>query len=502
MRVALMAAALLSAAPLAAQEAPGQDRSSWSAEQWREAAVGDILAAYRTYIENHPGIYDLANPEFAADLARARTAGLAAAARATDAHGYARALGQFNAVLSDGHALAYSLRASNAGDDVRLWPGFVAVWRGERLLAAYPERSAALHGAEIVACDGKPIRDFLRGALLTRAFRPREEGQWWSRSPQVFYTSSEFAADTPQRCTFVPARGGAPEDVALEWREADEQERQFFSDSVQGEVQSIGLSEPRPGLFHIAMPTFHPDEEGRTAYRMLFDQVTARRDELKAARAVVLDLRRNGGGSSEWSHQLAALLWGDEPLAARASDVSILWRTSAANSAYVGEAAKEMIAQGRTRIGEGWTKLAVAMDAARARGEPLYDQSGLEEEEQADTRHESGAIPASDFTTPVYVITHGGCASACLDAIDYFKRFENIRLIGAPTSADSTYMDVRRETLPSGAGAVVIPNKVWVGRTRGWGVIYHPDIVMDRIDWSTDAFLDRIEQDLASRSEP
>lgn len=98
--------------------------------------------------------------------------------------------------------------------------------------------------------------------------------------------------------------------------------------------------------------------------------------------------------------------------------------------------------------------------------------------------------------TPVYVITPGRCASACLDALDTFKRFTNVKLIGAPTSADSTYMEVRVAPLPSGQGSAIIPVKMWVGRPRAAGEVYRPYIEMDDADWSTANFLERIERDL------
>lgn len=496
----LAAAAALAAwlaVPAASQEPGAEERAGWSAEQWRAAAERDVLAAYGAFVENHPGIYDLANPGFPADLARARAAGLEAARGAADASGYAHALGQFSVVLSDGHAAARPVLPEPSAASAPLWPGFAAVWRGERLLAVFPDAAAPLHGAEIVACDGEPIRVFLESALLSRGFRPREEGQWWSRAPQAFFATRELAADLPGRCLLNRA-DGAGEELALEWREASESERLFQGEAVQGDALPTGFGEPRPGIFHIALPTFHPDEQGRAVYRALFEEVAARRTELKSARALLIDLRRNGGGSSEWAYRLAELLWGAEALAARdPHGVTVHWRASAENTAYIAEAAEEMIAQGRHEFGEGWRQLAVELAAARARGEPLFDESRLAGAE-SEAKSPEGSMAASDFEAPVYVITHGGCASACLDAIDYFKRFANTQLIGAPTSADSTYMDVRRETLPSGAGYLVIPNKVWVGRHRGWGEIYRPDIAMESLDWSTAAFLDRIEQDRAA----
>jgi hypothetical protein len=86
--------------------------------------------------------------------------------------------------------------------------------------------------------------------------------------------------------------------------------------------------------------------------------------------------------------------------------------------------------------------------------------------------------------------------SACLDALDYFTMFPNTKLIGAPSSADTTYMEVRYQPLDSGLARVVIPTKVYVGRPRAAGQFYTPHITVSDLDWSTASFLKAIEADL------
>jgi hypothetical protein len=72
------------------------------------------------------------------------------------------------------------------------------------------------------------------------------------------------------------------------------------------------------------------------------------------------------------------------------------------------------------------------------------------------------------------VIVPGQCVSACLDAVDYFKHFPNTKLIGAPSSADSTDMEVRNPKLPSGMADALIPMKMDVDRPGGKGVFTSP----------------------------
>ena len=72
-------------------------------------------------------------------------------------------------------------------------------------------------------------------------------------------------------------------------------------------------------------------------------------------------------------------------------------------------------------------------------------------------------------------------------------------IVGAPTSADSVYLEVRSEPLPSGQGRIVIPIKFWHQRPRESGEVYHPRIRVDALDWSSATFLDIVESDLARR---
>lgn len=484
--------ALIASATAAAEE-PVVSR----VEDWRAVAEQDVRAAYQAFAENHPGIHDPSNPGFSAQLIRAREKALAAARRARDHRGYVEALGTFSAELSDGHALIYATEPPGGASGTNLWPGFVAAWRGDHMLVHHAgPGSPAPVGSRIVSCDGQPVSALVRNRLMSVGFRAKEAGHWWSRAPQAF-TSGPELGPPPRTCRFRHPNGRTRE-ARLAWFPAPDNLAHLLRQSSDGDRNPIGISEPRPGFFLIAMPTFSPDQAGIASFRALFESVRQRREELLRARAVVLDLRHNNGGSSSWSRQLAEALWGAETVAHAMShyfrNVEIRWRTSEGNIAHMRRMADQARSNGNSSAATHTEAQGDAMRAAQQRGEPLWVQQHAK-----DRQVPQGPVPRSDFAAPVYVITSGRCASACLDAVDTFTRFNNVRLIGAPTSADSTYMEVRSQPLPSGRGAMVIPTKVWLGRPRAGGEIYKPHIVMDELDWSTASFLDRIQRDLATR---
>ena len=427
-----------------------------SRNDWRVAAIGDVSAAYREFAENHPGMKNPEDPHFPGRLRAARDAALKVAEEASDISGYRRALDVFSERLSDGHAFVNAFGDVHPGQPV--WPEFVGAWRAASEIVFHAGfRSPAPVGSVILSCDGKRITQLMRENFRGAWFRPLEAGQWWAVGSLLFIGSSPPSAVQPRRCTFrLP--NGTIRDTSLNWRAMPPHTFDLIGKAMAGERTRVALTEPRKNIYLIGLPTFSPDDSGIGAYQALHLQIDRRRTELLRARAIVLDLRFNNGGSSEWPTEVARRLWGKDAVDARMAryfrDVRIWWRASKGNVANMAERETLIRRNGQNGVADDVHAVAEGMKAALAAGRDYYVEVPAKER-WSDTR-----IPATDLKTPVFVIMHGGCASACLDAIDVFKRFGNVKLIGAPTSADSTYMDVRRAELPSGKGGITIPLKV------------------------------------------
>ena len=342
---------------------------------------------------------------------------------------------------------------------------------------------------------GVAIRDLILRNVFAFRGRRNEAGNWWSQARQVFIDSANPFITLPQSCIF--ASDGAQVAQAMDWRDIDDNFKAWRDASYNGDVLPVGVMEPKPGLVWIAMPSFGPDDGQRDAYRKMFATLADQRASYLGARAIVLDLRGNQGGSSEWSEQVADALWGkarvDRAMNAYAAKTRVWWRASHDNAAYLGQAVAQMRAQQRDASADTFGLIAKGLQAASDRGDTWYV------EPVGDNVTPNGENDPPALTTPVYVIVPGQCASACLDAVDTFTRFDNVKLIGAPSSADSTYLEVRLAVLPSGLARVIIPNKMYVGRPRAAGQVYEPAIVNTDLDWSTTSFIDLIEADLKSR---
>lgn len=481
------------AAPPGAQPAAGLPATL---QDWRLAALRDIEAGYRVTLDNHAGARDPHNPAFLANLGAAKAHGLALAAKVTNGSGYLAALLGFTNRIHDGHAGVYPAIDFDTVQAAE-WPGFVAAWRGE-LYVYKAEEGAASAGERIVSCDGVPVRRLIEDKVFAFMGRSDEEGQWWDHAHDLFRDWGNPFAPRPQRCVFEA--NGRQDERALRWRTMPQSATSWWYDSVRGAPLPLGLSEPRPNLFWVAMPSFNPNEQERKAYRELYRQVQAGRERLLGADAVVIDLRANGGGSSLWSLDFAKALWGEDRVARRraayGARTEVWYRASPGNIAYFQKMAQEKTAQGETAVAEIVNAYAQNLLAARSAGQDYYISKNDAPPPALDPMADQPGDPAP-FTRPTYVIVPGDCASACLDAIDYFKLFPNTKLVGAPSSADSTYMEVRVEQLPGGLARVIVPTKLYVHRPRGNGAFYRPDIPVIALDWSTATFLGVVEQDLA-----
>lgn len=97
-------------------------------------------------------------------------------------------LSAFSSALRDRHALVYPSNAyRDAVPNTKRWPGFIANWRGIGMLVtmALPAHQD-LVGSQVIACDGKPVRDLIEGNVFALNFRSEEPGQWWSRAHFLF----------------------------------------------------------------------------------------------------------------------------------------------------------------------------------------------------------------------------------------------------------------------------------------------------------------------------
>lgn len=485
MRLSLVLSAIAFA--LAALPPSSAQEAQTSPELERAEAIEDIESAYAILAEHHPGMYDPGNPDFPALLASARDKALAFAETAQDHTDHARALMLFSSALADGHARAF-VGYSGKGT---LWPGFATEWRGTSLVVTEAGDGSPPLGSALTSCDGEDARTLIRRQVFRFRGRPDEAGQWWLLANTLFSRPQLFTDAPPKSCVFHHPDGNSRA-YDLEW--VEEPEERFWAALEKAKPIPVGMTGPRHGIRLITLSTFSPGPDGQEQYEKLFDDLE--NPELADARAIVINLRRNGGGSSTWSYNVAKKLWGEAAVDWAMADyfrqTEVWYLADDGNLSHFKTVEKKYRERGLDEIADFGAEMSASIADAQSSGQTFfkkaYGQELLAEASPTDPRR----LP------PVYVITDGGCASACLDAVDVFTRFPEVKLVGAPTSADSEYLEVRRESLASGRGTVILPTKIWVKRPRASGEVYTPDILVTDLEWTTSVFLDHIERDLMS----
>jgi hypothetical protein len=491
---------LLSTAAMAEENLPTLPTSP---TQWKATAVADVNAAYIETLENHPGVADSSNPKFKQQLDSAKKIALQMASQVKNVSGYAATIARFSNVIHDGHAGAF-FTIDDSHMPISRWPGFITAWRGDSLFVYSSQHQEIPPGAKVVSCDRVPIKELILKNVFAFNGLSEQAGQWWSRSGKVFV--DEYGnpfIKLPTNCVFeVDCKHIAQK---LHWQAIPTDFWQAYRRSYEAEVLPVGLTEPRPGLFWVAMPTFTPDQAQQSAYFEMIKNIQVNREKFMLADAVVIDLRHNQGGSSSWSRYFAEALWGKQIVEKRMESYTagqeVWWRASPDNTAYVAQLVDQVRAENQQDTADEFKAVADGMQVALSRSETFYverDEPIADNKEQG--KPEQGSDIAS-FNKRVYVIVPGQCASACLDALDVFTQFPNTILIGAPSAADSTYLDIRVKALPSGLGKVIIPNKMYVHRPRAAGQVYKPSILIADLDWSTNNLLTVVERDMV-KSEP
>lgn len=447
-------------------------------------ALGDII------IDSHPGIHDVENPSFRTKVDESLNLALKRADTTSDAGGWWWALRAFVAGFDDGHVQIH-LKATGFGFPTR-WPGFLTAYRGSDHVVldidgGASEATKLSLGARLIACDGVQAEQLAIERI--GAFR----GRWFLESQRAMFGDWLFlSASNPwtpemRHCSFES--NGTREEIVLRWRPIEARELGARRARITRLTRSeFGIKILDDKGVWLTLPSFDgtPQSNSHASLTTILTELAGSREKLRSAPYIVLDLRGNGGGSSHWARELALEIWGEDwveghsPSGSMAAD----WRASAENIATIQHYLDEWTKAGEDAERITWARRIVdGMRTAKKSGLPYWRELG----DAAIAPDEPKDAPPSQASSRVYVLTDPVCASACLDAVDFWKAMGAIQ-IGRETSADTVYMDVRDAILPSGLATVAIPMKVWRGRPRGNNVPHRPAHEFDG-DMSSEAEL-------------
>lgn len=474
--VAAITAAFALAAPFAAAQEQAAPELPATPQGWRAAAESD-LEALRMYLrEDTPVAVDSENPRMQRWVEEGYREARQRVRRVTDQPSYFYALAAYANGFQDPHLTLSPI----APISIARWPGFIATSRGEDTIVASTDDASIAEGARIIRCDGRSLASLRERSVFPFTLNPQIARDQRAAHTRLFLDRGNAFAPPPRRCVFE--HEGRRRTLTLNWRDVPEDYWQRYSLAMTGPGATFGITTPAEGVTWIGVPTFA--NEAGEQLRALITEVAANAETMRAGRAIVIDVRGNGGGNSEWGAQLATAVWGEEIINALPEanpGGAVDWRASERNRDYIESFAPELLAQFGEDSEFGQWVLAVRQGFATAleQGEPTWRQR-----EAAETgpvpqgggytlRRPSGPSP---IPARVYVLSNGACASACLDFADIVLHIPGVQLIGMDTAGDGLLMEVREQTLPSGLALAVLPLKVYRGRARGALEAYRADV--------------------------
>jgi len=419
---------------------PAGAQTPSTSEQWRDMTRADVEAAYQLLMEDHPalsrGINDAA---FRGRLEAGRTLALQRAEQVQTIEGYFATMAGFANVAGDKHIWWRSPYTASTVN----WAGLIMTRRGDSFVVFSHEAvegEDSLTGAVLVSCDGVSANDFAAAKLGGFSAVWSIEAQRIQRTPTLFIDSGNPFVMRPTRCEFRRDRRRISH--TLQWRET---ERTALSPLVRPALNrgaaGYGVRAFDGGMW-IALQGL---DDGAEA---VMTQVAEQRAQLLAAPIVVLDMRGNGGGNSEYGARLARVLFGDARFnhlynGGGGEDCSTTWRVSPRNLATM-RSYVTRFAQSNPDFSRGMQQVVQRAEQVGAEGREFTGPVTCGAE-----RATPGRPPAQAARGRIVLLTDNTCFSSCLIVTDMFRRLGALH-VGQATDAATHYFEVREERLPSG----------------------------------------------------
>jgi len=450
--------------------ASAQAAAPTTPQDWRAAAEQDLTAVHDILRDNSPAAFtDRDSANFRSWLDVGLSEARAGLPKVVDVRSYLAVMRGYVAGFRDSHIQWGPTPEADAPTRSLAWAGFILGRRGDGYEVVYRSPDAAdvppLH-ARLVSCDGLEAETFARSHDRYDGDFSLASGRYYGAARLMQDRGNPFVPRA-KRCTFH--LGQTTTNYEIGWREIDAAQQDALNAVLASPHAKLGLAPwPQRG-FWLTIPTMESNQD----WNAFFAAVQAKLTDLREARALVIDLRGNGGGDSGYAYQLAKLLWGEALVDQRAPDLGpTVWRVSKLNREYWADltqtTAKDPQVSADSRA--SMRDILKRYDEALAQGKTTFEIS-------EDASAKPKAAPPNPMRGRVILLTDEACSSACLDLMDLFTAMPRTVQVGNVTSADTIFMELTAvPKLPSGLSAFYFGHKVWIRRPRGSNQPYAPAI--------------------------
>ncbi len=393
--------------------------------------------------------------------------------------GYAQALKKAQSVTSyEGYRASLQFYASGFESEHlginflttlphRSWPGFLVSLRDNQYVVIYRESDPHLPplGAILLSCDGQSPDTLMKQNILPYApsglaLAKNIPATWVTAIPYLFIDNDNPWAKQPLSCVFKLKQH--KQDYSLNWH---------YLGKASDAVNTILTHPDHPftiqtfnnhGIW-ISIPVFNPDhtsDQGDFLKKIIAQIVTYRNKSV-----IVFDLRGNGGGNSDYSHNLMRNLYGDDYIASLGKNH--IWNTPWQIGIRVSTDNIKMLQEQQDQ--ERLEKIY----AAQKKGELI-------------ARYPINIMPPSrqisnSVTNPVHakviLLTDGYCGSTCWQFVRDMLQIPAVVQVGQATHFMTPYTQPMPITLPSGIAVFIVPTQVYLSPRDHFGQPFIPSYV-------------------------
>lgn len=455
----------------ASQTTPIEPKSPWS-----QMTRIDVEAAYKMLSEDHPGMAESVNDdELKNNMAAGYAKALERAKQVESFEGYLATMSALSMAAGDKHVWS---RTSYKAKSVK-WTGLMISRQGDDYVVTSDEEQdeeKSLVGYRLVSCDNVAVDTFAKDKLGEFHAVWSIEAQRIQKTPYLLIDDGNPFVLRPQNCQFEKQQQQVSRNMEWQTVKRTELKDKIRAASNRG-AAGHGVKEFEKGYW-IGLQTL-----GKKAGDVVAE-VQAKQALLKQAEVVVLDVRGNGGGNSTYGDQIARVLFDNADESKRTKhNCDVVWRVSNRNLKQM-EYYVDAFSSSMPEFVEGFKP---KLELAKSAFEQDKDFTGPTECSTTKPEAEESAVkkPMPKAKKKVVLLTDNTCFSSCLIVTDRFKKLGALH-IGQPTDANTHYMEVREDVMPSGLSHFSTLQAMSPASPKHYGlfipdVMYHGDIADTRV---------------------
>ena len=442
------------------------------AQDWKDLTVNDLLVMRKLIVASHPGALDSNNESFADWVERGYLEASQLSKRVNSRKDSQAVLNFYIAGFKDGHV---GLNQNNPGNSS--WAGFILDMQGQKFVVKHVAQNWPIPlppmNSTVVSCDSKSVHEILKSEISPYVDRRLNlKSTWLHLAKQLTVDDANYPvlARVLSKNCLVVLPNGERQNFTLLWQEDRGQLEAFLRQPQPPQtLQNLG-----GGRYWIHVSNFMPSAAENASLDKMLDVIKSIND----AKLVVLDTRGNRGGNSLVGAEILSALLGS-PLVKGLDGPSrayAMWRVSPFALSTLNKALTTM----ESDYGKNSEAYKFVFGLTQSMELALHEKKDWLRQPSTSSVDQEGSrgVNAQGFKGKLALVTDSFCASACLDFADVVLAVPGVVHLGLSTSADTLYIDIGSQTLPSGA-QFWLPLKVWRGRARGNNQSYDPQFVFD-----------------------